>query len=533
MAQPMDAAKLTKVVQWLLIGRRAEAGRLTEVHEYLKNRVCDIYVPKSATAEYRKLVDQARFNILPLLVKAVAQGLFIDGYRPADATDNSPVWDQVWQANRMDARQSGLYRASLEYGLSYALVLPGDDPQPPAVITPYSPRRMTALYDDPINDEWPQYALGVDIPRPALDSTSSTEMVVTITVYDDTFAYAVDVPASLVQPQMNREYADPLPFEGLAISTDQVQVSEHGLGVCPVVRFLESYDDLDDGPQGIVYPMLPAQRQLNQTTFGLLMAQQYAAFRQRWVTGMAIDEDADGNPREPFNSAVNRVWQSDSPDTKFGDFAETSLDGYLNSRDKTLLYVAAARQIPPHNLVVGNAVSNISAEALAALEGGHQLDIGEHKTAFGESAEQMLRLGGKAMGDDKTWQDTSAQVVWRDTTPRSLAQVADALGKLAQLLDVPPRALWEKIPGVTETDIKLWEALAEDRDSLGDINQLLAGQPPGADAPPVPGAEPQAPAAGAPEVPAAVTVPGEETPRAQPAGPGPNAPVPAAGPQRR
>ncbi|WP_432034588.1 phage portal protein [Streptomyces antibioticus] len=498
MAEPMSAQELGKVLPWLIAARRAESGRITTIREYLKDRVCDIYVPKSATAEYKKLVDQARFNILPLLVSSVAQGLFIDGYRPANTIDNSPVWDAVWQPNRMDARQSGIFRTALSYGYSYAVVLPGD---PVPKITPYSPRRLTALYEDPVNDEWPEYAITVGLPHAVIEEDQPATMAVTVTVLDDNFQYTTDIPAGIVFPQPNGIYADPLPMEGLAVDTGKVQVAEHGFGVCPVVRFLESFDDLDDGPVGIVQPMIPAQRQLNQTTFGLLMTQQYEAFKQRWVTGMAIAEDDDGNPVEPWNAAVNRVWQSDSPDTKFGEFSQADLGGYLDSRDKTLLYVSSARQIPPHTLVVGNAVSNISAEALAALQSGHQLDIGEHKTAFGEAAEQLLRLCGRAMDDTDTWQDTSAQVVWRDTTPRSLAQVADALGKLAQLLDVPPRALWERIPGVTETDIKRWEMLAEDRDALGDVSQLLASTPPGAEDP---AAEP-----GAPQVPEAVTVPGE------------------------
>ncbi|MGW0933650.1 phage portal protein [Streptomyces sp. NPDC002666] len=484
MADAMNGPTLTKVVQWILAGRRAESGRLSEVHAYLKNKICDIYVPQSATVEYKKLVDQARFNILPLLVSSLAQGLFVDGYRPSTSLDNSPVWDAVWQPNRMDARQAGIYRASLQYGWSYATVLPGD---PVPVITPYSPRRCVALYADPINDEWPEYAMSVGLPRPVIEADAPTQMVCTITVYDDNFAYETDVPASVLMPQTSEDRGDPLPFEGLAIDYDKVTVKEHGLGVCPVVRFPESYDDLDDGPQGIVYPMLPAQRQLNQTTFGLLMAQQYAAFRQRWVTGMAIPEDADGNAAEPWNAAVNRVWNAESPDTRFGDFAETNLSGYLDSRDKTLLYISSARQIPPHTMVVGNAVSNVSAEALAALEAGHQLDIGGHKTTYGEGIEQLLRLCGLAMGDTETWDDTSAQVVWRDTTPRSLAQVADALGKLAVQLEVPPRALWERIPGVTETDIARWESMAEDQSGMGAMAALLAAPPPGTDQAVVPG----------------------------------------------
>ncbi|RDG37954.1 phage portal protein [Streptomyces corynorhini] len=485
--EAMDSATLTTAVQWLLAGRRAEAGRLNEIHAYLKNRVVDIYVPQSATAEYRKLVDQARFNVLPLLVSSVAQGLFVDGYRPARQSKNSPVWDAVWQPNRMDARQAGLYRASLGYGVSYATVLPGMlGGKKTPVITPWSPRRMTALYADPIHDEWPRYAISVGIPRPKIE-TNAPEMVTEITVYDDQHTYTAEVPASVVTPEASGQRTDPLPFEGLALDTRTVLVRRHGLGVCPVVRYLESYDDLDDGPQGIVYPMLPAQRQLNQATFSLLMTQQVAAFRQRWVTGMAIAEDDDGNPVEPWNAAVNRVWQSDSPDTKFGDFAESNLSGYLDSRDKTLLYVSSVRQIPPHKLVIGNSVSNVSAEALAALNDGHQLDIGEHKVSFGESHEQLLRLAGLAMGDMATWEDQSAQVVWRDTTPRSLAQVADALGKIATQLGVPARALWEKIPGTTDQDISRWLEMADDQDVMKRLGEMLADDgPAGAPAEEVP-----------------------------------------------
>lgn len=491
----MSPDQLTNVAAWLLTARRAEKVRLDEVHLYVKNRVCDIYVPRAATAEYKKLVDQARFNVLPLVVKSVAQHLVVDGYRPAAQRENSAVWDAAWQPNRMDARQAGLYRAALQYGVSYARVLPGrlgEDPAP--VITPFSPRRMTALYRDPVNDEWPQYAISVGIPRPLLDAASPTQMVTDITVYDAHHTYTTELPSEVVTPPAVGNYSHMLPFEGLAIDAKKVKVETHDLGVCPIVRYLDSYEDLDDGPEGIVYPMLPAQRILNQTTFGLLMSQQYAAFKQRWVTGMAIDEDEDGNPREPFNSAVNRVWQSDSPDTKFGEFAETNLDGYLNSRDKTLLYVASARQIPPHTLVVGNAVSNVSAEALAALEAGHQADIAEHKTSFGESNEQLLRLCGLAMGDTDTWEDTSAQVVWRDTTPRSIGQVADSLGKMAQMLEVPVRALWERIPGVTQTDIERWESMANERDVFAEIATMLEqdqpGPPGGEDLDAEPGSEP-------------------------------------------
>jgi hypothetical protein len=99
------------------------------------------------------------------------------------------------------------------------------------------------------------------------------------------------------------------------------------------------------------------------------------------------------------------------------------------------------------------------------------------KTSFGESVEQLMRLASRAAGDMDGWEDTSAQVMWRDTESRSLAQVADALGKMAQMLSIPPRALWERIPGVTEQDLERWEAMADKEDGMA------ANMPPGSAAP--------------------------------------------------
>jgi hypothetical protein len=436
----LSRAALTEVAVALHQARQAEAGRLDPIHDAMRGVISGIYVPRKATQEYRNLVDQARFNVLPLVVSQLAQALFVDGYRASGAAENSPIWDEVWQPNRMDARQSGLYRAAIQYGTAYARVLPGT---PAPQITPLSPRRCTALYDDPMVDEWPQYAL---VHR------QGDRYV----VYDDEQAYPVRMGAS-----------GPV-LDGAALA--------HGLGVCPIVRFA-SGADLDGAAAGKVEPLLPVQRQLNQTTYSLLMAQQYAAFRQRWVTGMTIEEDADGNPREPFDVGVDRMLHAEDPDAKFGDFAQSDLSGYLESRDKALLYISSVAQIPPHNLIVGSGISNISAEALAALEAGHRQDIAEHQTNFGESIEQVLRLAGLAMADMATWADTSAQVVWRDTTPRSIGQVADALGKMSQMLDVPPRALWERIPGVTQQDLARWAALADERDDLAMLEGLLADGP--------------------------------------------------------
>lgn len=436
---------IRSAVEALLEARQVEARRLDPIHDAVTGKVNDIYVPRKATQEYKQLVDQSRFNVLPLVIGTVAQALYVDGYRASGSAENAAIWDEVWQPNRMDARQAGLWRAAIEYGVSYAIGLPG---RPAPAITTFSPRRCTALYADPLTDEWPELALvHVGGKRYKL--------------YDSAAEYKVLLP----------EGGGKIKLDG--------EAGEHGLGVCPVVKFSAAGGDLDDGPRGKIEPLLPVQRQLNQTTYSLLMAQQYSAFRQRWVTGMTVEEDANGNPREPFDVGVDRILHAEDHEARFGDFAATDLKGYLDSRDKALLYISSVAQIPPHNLIVGSGISNISAEALAALEAGHRQDIAEYQASLGESTEQLLRLCGLAMGDMETWEDTSAQVVWRDTTPRSIGQVADALGKMAQMLEVPPRALWERIPGVTQQDLARWEAMAAERGVLDELATMLSTDMPG------------------------------------------------------
>lgn len=451
----LTAAQIKEAVQQLRNARSKEQSRLERISRFLNDNVtgatAGVYVPRRATREYRLLVDQARFNVLDLVVTAVAQNLYVDGFRPTDATgrapsnDNAPIWDAVWQPNRMDARQAGIYRGAIAYGVSYALVLPGDSA--PA-ITPMSARRMTTLYADPVNDEWPQLAMELDHVR-----TVERRKVMTVRLYDETAIYTVE-DGDQQQPQV-------------------LAVEEHDLGVTPIVRFRDRYD-LDVSP-GKVEPLIPVQQQINQTTFGLAMALQYAAFRQRWATGMEIQEDENGNPIEPFNVATDQMVQSDSHETKFGTFEQTDLTGYLTARDKQILHVASVAQIPPQHLLVGAGISNISADALAKLESGHRQDIAEHQVSFGESIEQMLRLAGLAQGDREAWEDTSAQVVWRDTTPRSLEQAADGLGKLAQMLNVPVEILWERLPGFTQQDIDRARRLAEERDTVAALDRLVNG----------------------------------------------------------
>lgn len=428
----LDAALVTRL-DAELEADLARDGRLGNTHRYLRGDHDMPYMPSGAKREFRHLAKRSITNWTPLISDTYSHGLFVDGHRPARAADNSTAWS-YWQANGLDARQTIAHRGALEYGTSYTLVLPGAVQQKRVpYFRPLDPLRSAAWFADP-DDEFPE--IGLRRKGTTVDGTQLVELLDKTSVY--TFA----------KPKPRN--ADDRPAWALS------KVDDHGLGVTPFVRFR---DRLDGESQGIIRPIINLQDRVNEVVFSTLIALQYASFRQRWATGLAIPEDEDGNPIEPLQAAVDRVWVAEDEKAKFGDFAQTELSGHHQAYTQTVSTLAAVSQVSP-TAMMGDLV-NISAEALAALQDSTQRKLGEYETNFGESWESGFRLAALAAGDTAGANDLGAQVRWRDTEARSLAATVDALGKIATMLSVPVEALWEKIPGVTDQDVTRWTALRE------------------------------------------------------------------------
>lgn len=375
----------------------------------------------------------SRINMVELAVEIPTQSLYVDGYRPnlVDAGfDESPGW-LAWQANHMDARQTAVHRGAFTYGFAYVMVVPGD---PLPVIRGYSPRELTVVYGDDV--DWPLYGLRVE-------ANGDHE---TLTLIDEQALYRFTTEGGLQHVQTNE-------YEG-----------ETG-GVCPIVRFL-NLEDLDGVMVSEVERLMPIQDQLDVTSFDLLVSQHYQAFLQRYIIGWEAADEG-----EKFKAGASRLWTFDDPDVSVGAFQQAQLDGYLKSRDSQAQLLAVISQTPPHHLL-GDLI-NLSAEALAAAESGHRRKITMRQVGNGESWEQVLALAEVEMGITP---NLTSQVRWRDTEARSLAQTVDALGKLAEMLGVPPEALWERVPGATQQDIALWRQMAEDADALGQLTGLLTSQ---------------------------------------------------------
>lgn len=446
-----------------------ERIRLDRIDRWYRWNPEDFRLPNKATREHKGLRDMSKAPWLSLVVTSTAQCMYVDGYRsgidpitsendnPEDFLTKGPYG--LWLANQWDSRQIALHRAMLAFGYTYATCLPGEDfrGKPMPVMRGVSPRKMVALYDDPAQDDWPELAMSV---------ISKRGTVRRVKVYDELYEYEIKLDGSTMPGVV--------PFQLL-------NVKRHGAGVVPVVRYCKELD-LDGRTKGEVEPYIDLARRINKTSFDRMLIQHYNSWKIRWIAGLATPDNEEEANRAAMELSMSDFLVAEDADTHFGSLAETGLSGINESHKADVETLAAVSQTPTHELT-GQMV-NLSAEALAAAKASQMNKVYECEKDAGRSHVQLLKLGCSYEPElEKYIDDVTGRVTWQDTSIRSLAAAVDALGKAAQMLSVPPEALWGRIPGVEKADVLEWIELAKKKaeeeaknNPLGQLNQTLNRQ---------------------------------------------------------
>lgn len=457
------------------IKKDADATRLLD--DYLAGRHNPVYVPDHSDAEFMAIAKRSPLNMIPLIVNSVTQVCYVDAIRHSRQLEKSPEPSEglppemvVWQRNRMDSRQLLLVRAFATHGMVYTVVTP--DLRGESHIGIYSAAQATALFDDPVND--------VDARCGMVITKGNSEGFVAGRFYDETDVY--DVVAAK---------------KGLTVTL----VGPHGASRCPISRGVLNMD-LDGAVTGLVGPVIETQDQINQTSFDGLTTQSWGAFKVRTATGMVApvrrwsrseidyawpEPSPDASPKElsdysdrpnvgdpvldengqemplPVGMSQKRALIAEDPDTKFGTLDATDLGPYLAALGDRIKYLAAQSQTPPTYFM--GEMANLSAEALTAAEISKTRRDNAIRMALGDLFERTLQLAMEIEGEADRAGDVGTEIVWADTDPRSLAATVDALGKMVEMLGVPPSAAWEELPGMTQGKLVHWHQLAEQWES--------------------------------------------------------------------
>lgn len=402
----------------LLPKMQTERARLDDIDKWMRWDPNEIQVPRTAAQEKKYLAQLSESPWLMLVVNTLSQQLIAETARSSE-TDDVDALMRPWFRNRMQSRQRAIHHAACGYGYAYTTVMPGDNG---AVIRGYSPRDMYAVYQDPVVDEYPEFAIRKRGDHYLL---IDSEAVHTLGMENGQLVY--------------------------------ISHEIHGVGIVPVVRYSNAID-LEGRMPGEVEPYIGVAKRINQTTNDRMLVQHHNSWKVRTATGLDSDASADDKAKEKL-----RLGQEDmlvgGEGVQFGTLDETSVEPLTKAEDKDVGTLAAVSQTPAHSLT-GNMI-NLSADAITEARAMLDTKAGQRKLAYGDSHAQTLRLAAHIENRERDAQDFTIQMQWADLESRSMSQAADALGKMATMLGIPPEMLWDRIPTVTAQEAVKWREYRE------------------------------------------------------------------------
>lgn len=397
---------------------------------------------------FAEVFQQWRDNFCGMIVDASTERLHVDAFRLPDTPGTDRDARDFWQRSSMDAYSNAVHLETLVQGKSYVVVWADSDGEP--TITPVPSERMAVCY---------KAGSYVDLEAAArfeVDAWGRQQ----VTLWTESYVYEVAYGTT---------------------EWDQGQRKNNPLGVVPVVPF-ENRTRLVGEPRSDLANVIPIQDAINKTAMDALTASEFAAFPQRWVTGLDIVEDAQGNPVEPFDVGHDKVLQAEDHQAKFGTFQAADLGNYVKLIDMLVQHMASISRVPSHYFLV-NGRSSPSGEAIISAEAGLVAKVRELMLFLGESWERVIRLCFAVKHDERR-HAYAMETRWRDCEYRTEAQHIDGLLKL-KALNVPEEVLWAEA-GFSATQISTFrEMRRSDARAAAEIQALApTDKAPGTPKPP-------------------------------------------------
>ena len=461
--------------QWWLqrLERRLEFRRpvVNLYGEYYEGRHELSFASSKFREAFAQMLAAVSDNWMSLVIHVPLERLFVQGFRLGEGDSiegDQDAW-RIWQQNDLDFDSQLLFTEASKYGEAALMVWWDQDNEGRAKITVEHPaqviverepgdrRKRSAALKKWRGDDGLLYAtlfLPNSIHRYQRKSGQNGE-------WTERAGYSNPEPNPLgvvpVIPVVNSPSMLPsLPPQSLLESPHLMPAASIGLG----------RSDLAD--------VVSTQDQINKLLCDMMVASEVSAFRQRWATGLEIPfDEITGEPVQPFEHAVNRLWVSPDQNTKFGEFGANDLSNYTNAIEQRIQSLAARTRTPPHYLL--GSIVNASGDALKAAEAGLACKVRDKQRSFGEAIEEAMRLAFAVEGDTAKANSPQAEVDWRHAETRSESEYVDSLVK-KMALGVPQQQLWSDA-GYSPQEISRFRVMLRDQALTMGIFDTAQGVP--------------------------------------------------------
>lgn len=425
---------------WLdLLGQRLDAQQswIAEYESYYAGE----HQLAFATAKFREafgmLFSTFADNWCEIVVDAPVERLEVVGFRFGDETEaDNDAWS-IWQANSLDVESVVAHTEAGKCGSCYLLVDPNDGE--PKVTVEHAAQMVVAT--DPGNRRHRLAAL-------KRWADEENRWFATLYLPDAVFRFQTEEP---VTPGTEIEWT----------ARSDGGSFPHGFAVVPVIPLLNK-PGLLAGGQSDLKPAIPLQNAINKLCSDMVVASEYQAYRQRWVTGIEIPRDPEtGRPlrKDGLEAAESRYWAFEDENVKVGDLATVDLSNFVRSIELFVQHLAAQTRTPPHYLM--GQVVNASGDALKAAEAGLVSKCRAKQLYFSDSWEEAIALALQAAGGRDDAATAECEVLWADPEKYTPSQLADAATKKSAL-NVPDEVLWLEL-GYSPAEVERMKKINEEK----------------------------------------------------------------------
>lgn len=401
------------------------------------------YDNKRFRSVFSGLFDTVRANVCQVVVDSLTDRLEVTGFELGAPALNKRAQD-LWDTNLMDLVANETHREAFKTGDAYVIVQPGENNEPTFWFNPAE--QVAVAYSDT--------EPGVIVMAAKLWH-ADRENVWRLNLYypDRIEKYVADAKraGNGAVPLTDDRASYWVPYTGDSLAPDGVVAWDYGQ--VPVFHFPNrslyryGYSELAE--------VIPLQDAINKEIGDLLIASEFGAFKQRWITGVDTEE-LESERGAKLLAGIDRILAITSSEAKLGEFSASDLQQYLGTIDHFMRQAARVSGIPLH-FIYETSGDFPSGNALKTAEARFVKKLQDRQTAFGTVWARIVRFGLRLQGE--TVDDV--EVSWLDTAPLSAKEQLEVL-LMKRVLGVPDEQLFQEA-GYTEQQAADWAKLLEER----------------------------------------------------------------------
>jgi hypothetical protein len=401
-SQRVENPTKTDIVVKLSHKIELDTVRVDTLNRYYESVQPLAWLTPEAAAQLGNRLTNLSVNFSQLAIDSLAERLVIDGFK-LNGQPSQEIWD-AWDSNGMpDLGQAMAHIEALTLGRSYVIVWQVED-EPTISVESAS---EVAADIDPLTREvtWAvkRWRDVTGIPHALLFGAED------VTEFTSTFV-----------PEGGK-----LPTEGWKA----VRRIPHSLAAVPVVELLNSGRVLKtDGVSEIDNIAAPIDA-LSKLLVDMMVSSEATAQPRRWVTGLQIEFDDEGNPVNPFSDDTKRMLQAEPENSHFGQFPAGSIDSFVDGVELLTKHIAALAALPAHYVGLEKAAPT-SADAIRASEASLTARAEQKQKTFSRAWGRVGELVHALHTNTAVSRTNRVEPVWRDAGTRSTAQQTDAAVKL-------------------------------------------------------------------------------------------------------